>query len=92
MLLGVLLIFLSLACAFEPYAQRDPNSLAPPGESEPVPNADPNPLENPTEIFVICAPQGGPLVETRATRDCAADPECQIRCTVNAERALEDGL
>ena len=94
---GALAVTLALAafglgCTFAPYAPRDPNSLAPQGESEPVPGADMNPLKKTGEMFVICAPQGGPLVESQATRDCEADPECRVRCTDDPEKALENDL
>lgn len=88
---GLACLFL-LACTFAPYAPRDPNSLAPQGESEPVVGADPNPLDDRDgDLFVICAPQGGPLIENAATRECEADPDCRVRCTDDPERALENG-
>lgn len=88
--LVVLIALQILGCVFAPYAPRDPNSISPAGEIEPVPEADSNPLESPRSLFVLCTPQGRPNVDTPELRECEEHPDCRVLCTRDPERALEN--
>lgn len=72
--------WIAVACTWEPYAPTPEPDLVPPGESEPVVTADPNPLDSPRTIRTNCTPQGRPVVEDDATRDCERDEACRIVC------------
>ena len=90
--LAVVAAFASIAalgaCRVVPYTPPSPAErvpLVPPGESEPVPGADPNPLDAPASLEVPCSPQGRPVVETDETRGCESAPDCEIRCATEPE-------
>ena len=67
-------------CRSAPYAPTREGTLAPPGESEPAPNLDGNPLDAPTVVERICTPQGEPVTTDDETRRCAQDAQCRIVC------------
>ena len=80
---AALLSLLVGGCRFVPYAPATPPDqapLVPQGMSEPVPDADANPLTTPSVVDTPCNPQGRPVVETDETAACEADPACTIRC------------
>ncbi len=65
---------------YAPQAPRDPASLAPPGEREPVRGADRNPLDVPAVVEVVCNAQGTPLLDNDEIRGCEQDGGCRVRC------------
>jgi hypothetical protein len=81
-----MILALSIGCPFAPYAPRDPNAMSPEGESVPVPDADPNPLETPRSVSVVCSPQGTPTVKTDEVLECETDPDCRIDCDRDSTR------
>jgi hypothetical protein len=89
--LSVVLWFAILigGCVFAPYALRDPNSMSPPGQIEPVPGADSNPLDTPRVIYTRCTPQNHPIVDSSILQECEEHPDCQVICSMDPERERE---